>query len=305
MRESGRTPAGQHVPILVEEAIAALEVRPGARGVDATLGYGGHAERFLARLAPGGRLLALDADPVELPKTEARLRALGHDAQALTVRRTNFAGLRKALEEVGWPDGADFVFADLGVSSMQIDDPARGFTFKADGPLDMRMNPRRGVPAAQWLERATVETLTRVLFDHSDEPNAKVIAEALYLQRGTLRTTLGLADAVRASLPPRTTDDVETTVRRVFQALRIEVNDEFGALDALLRDLPSCLRPGGRAALLSFHSGEDRRVKKAFQSGVKDGTYARTSDDVTRPSPAEQRENPRSSPAKLRWTQRS
>ena len=304
VRESGRTPAGQHVPILVDEVIAAIGLRPGIRGVDATLGYGGHAEQFLKRLAPHGSLLALDADPVELPKTEARLRALGHDETALSVRRTNFAGLRAALDEIGWQDGVDFVFADLGVSSMQIDDPARGFTFKADGPLDMRMNPRRGLSGAQWLERASVESLTKILFDHSDEPNARVIAEALCKKRGTLSTTLALADAVRTALPPRTTDDVETTVRRVFQAVRIEVNDEFGALDGLLRELPECLRAGGRAALLSFHSGEDRRVKKAFQRGLADGTYVRASDDVTRPSPAEQRANPRSSPAKLRWAQR-
>lgn len=306
VRESGRTPAGQHIPILVAEVLTVLAPGPGARGVDATLGYGGHAAELLARLAPGGRLLALDADPVELPKTEARLRALGHDETTLVVRRTNFAGLLAALGEVGWQDGVDFVFADLGVSSMQIDDPARGFTFKFDGPLDMRMNPRRGLSAAQWLERASVETLTEILTDHADEPHAAVIAKALCARRGALTTTLGLAETVRQTPAPRVpADDVEMSVRRVFQALRIEVNDEFGALDSLLRALPTALRPGGRAALLSFHSGEDRRVKKAFQQGLKDGNYARASDEVIRPSPAEQRENPRSSSAKLRWAQRS
>ena len=302
---SGRTPAGQHVPILADEVLAILRPASGERGVDATLGYGGHAERLLARSAPDGALLGIDADPVECRRTEARLRALGYDDRRLLVRRTNFAGLRAALAEVGWSEGVDFLLADLGVSSMQLDDPARGFTFKSDGPLDMRMNPRRGLSAAQWLERASVEAVTKILFDHADEPHARRLAAALDAHRGTLATTLALADVVRTSLAKVATDDeVESSVRRVFQALRIEVNDEFGALDALLRDLPHVLRPRGRVALLSFHSGEDRRIKKAFRQGVLEGVYADASEDVVRPSPAEQRANPRSSPAKLRWARR-
>jgi 16S rRNA (cytosine1402-N4)-methyltransferase len=303
--ERGQTPAGQHVPILPEESLAALAPAPGERGVDATLGYGGHARRLLERIAPGGQLLGLDADPLELPKTEARLRALGFGADQLLVRRTNFAGLRAALAEVGWDAGVDFLFADLGVSSMQIDDPARGFSFKLDGPLDMRMNPRRGLAAAQWLERAELEALVAALVANADEPHAERIARELVARRGRIRSTSELALAVRAALGERLPEDeAELSVRRVFQALRIEVNDEFGVLESLLRDLPTCLRAGGRVAVLSFHSGEDRRVKQAFERGCKDGSYASSSAEFTRASPAEQHTNPRSKSAKLRWAKR-
>ena len=305
LRERGQTPAGQHVPVLVEEALTALAVQPGQRGVDATLGWGGHAQRFLERLSPGGHLLALDADPIEVPRTESRLRGLGFDAAALIVRRTNFAALRAAIDNAGWHDGVDFVFADLGVSSMQIDDPARGFSFKLDGPLDMRMNPKRGLSAAQWLERASADRLATVLSD-SDEPHAAQIATALVPLRGTLTTTRALAGAVRAALGGRVPpEDAELAVRRVFQALRIEVNDELGALDALLRQLPGCLAPGGRAALITFHSGEDRRVKSAFEDGRRTGAYAWVSPEIVRTSPAEQRTNPRAKSAKLRSARRS
>ena len=277
--------------------------------MDATLGWGGHAQRLLERLSPGGRLLALDADPIELPKAEARLRRLGFSDEVLLVRRTNFAGLRAAIEEAGWGDGVHFVFADLGASSMQIDDPSRGFSFKADGPLDMRMNPKRGLSAAQWLDRASVDTLTTALEADADEPHARDIAMSVVAHRarhGTFVTTGELAGAVRAALPGRVPiENADLAVRRVFQALRIEVNDEFGALDALLRQLPSCLRPGGRAALITFHSGEDRRVKKAFEEGERAGVYAHVAREVIRASPAEQRANPRAKAAKLRWAQRT
>lgn len=302
LRERGQTPAGQHVPVLVDEVMTALALKPGDRGVDATLGWGGHAQRMLEQLSPGGQLLALDADPIELPRTEARLRRLGFRDEALLVRRTNFAGVRWAIDEAGWHDGVDFVFADLGVSSMQIDDPSRGFSFKVDGPLDMRMNPNRGLSAAQWLERAPADTLAAALGDDADEPDARQIANALAARRGELRTTRALADAVRKALDGRVpAEDANLAVRRVFQALRIEVNDELGALDRLLRQLPGCLRPGGRAALVTFHSGEDRRVKRAFEDGARAGVWAQVSREVVRASPAEQRANPRSTPAKLRW----
>jgi 16S rRNA (cytosine1402-N4)-methyltransferase len=289
------------VPILVEEVLVALAPLPGERGVDATLGWGGHAQRILEKILPGGQLLAVDADPTELSKTQARLRRLGFDEHALIVRRTNFAGVRAAIEASGWHDGVDFLFADLGVSSMQIDDPARGFSFKVDGPLDMRMNPKRGLSAAEWLRRASVDSLAKVLRDDSDEPRALEIAEALVGRSADLTTTRALANAVRKALEGRASgEDPELSVRRVFLALRIEVNDEFGALDALLRQLPGCLRPGGRVAFLTFHSGEDRRVKKAFDQGERTGLFASVSREVVRASGPEQRANARSRAAKLR-----
>jgi len=305
VRARGQTPAGQHVPILVEELLEALTPRPGERAVDCTLGFGGHAERVLARLAPGGQLLGLDADPVQLPRTEARLRALGHLEPSLLVRHTNFAALGKVLHEVGWGDGVDLVYADLGLSSMQIDDPARGFSFQEDGPLDMRMNPTRGVSAAQWLARATVMELEAALRENADEPHAAALARALVARAATLTTTRALADAIRAALPRLAPEERERSVRRAFQAVRIEVNRELEVLEAWLRQLPAALRPGGRVAVLTFHSGEDRPVKKAFQQGLRDGLWSATSDEVVRPSPAERRANPRSSPAKLRWARRA
>lgn len=302
----GRTPAGQHVPIMVAEILAALAPLPGDRAVDATLGYGGHAQRLLQLLVPSGKLLGLDADPIELPRTEVRLRKLGFGEDVFVARRTNFAGLRAALTGAGWLDGADLVLADLGVSSMQLDNPARGFTFGADGPLDMRMNPKRGVSAAEWLERTPSVEVERVLREHADEPFADSIAGALDAARGTLGTTQSLANCVRAALDGiANQEDVLRSVRRVFQALRIEVNDELGALDALLRELPWCVRPNGRVALLTFHSGEDRRVKHAFEQGMRDGVWSTIAADVVRASAQERYDNPRSKSAKLRWAVRT
>jgi 16S rRNA (cytosine1402-N4)-methyltransferase len=304
LRDRGQTPAGQHVPVLVEDTLAALALHPGDRGVDATVGWGGHAQRFLERIAPHGQLLALDADPIELPRTEARLRRLGYGEEVLLVRRTNFAGLRAAIDAAGWHDGIDFLFADLGVSSMQIDDPARGFSFKGDGPLDMRMNPNRGMSAARWLERASVDTLAAVLDEYSDEPRAEEIAATLVARRGGLTTTGALAAAVRDALGESGEEVAGMAVRRVFQSLRMAVNDELGALDALLRQLTGCLRPGGRVAMITFHSGEDRRVKRVFDEGARGGLYSQVSREAIRATPAERRANRRATPAKLRWAHR-
>ena len=306
VRAKGRTPAGQHVPIMVQEVLDALVPAPGERAVDCTLGHGGHASALLERLTPGGVLLGLDVDPLQLPRTEARLRERGHAADSFVVRRSNFAGILQALAAQGWPEGADLVLADLGVSSMQLDDPARGFTFADDGPLDMRMNPSRGPSAAEWLGLQDEAALEEVLRENADEPFAERIAHALKRARGPLDTTRALADAVRATLAGEATaDEAEQSVRRVFQAVRIAVNDEFGALDALLRALPQALRPGGRAAFLSFHSGEDRRVKKALRDGERSGVYETVAPDVIRASTQERHDNPRSRPAKLRWARRA
>ena len=299
---SGKTPAGTHRPIMVSEILGVLAPKPGDIAVDCTLGHGGHAQEILARIQPGGMLLGLDADPIELPKTESRLRALGFDREAFVAKRSNFAGIAQALASLQI-QGADIVLADLGVSSMQIDDPARGFSVKLDGPLDMRMNPQRGQPASALLEKTSVAALTSLLDEYSDEPHAATLAAALAGKQFT--RTCDLANAIRATLHTLNSDDAALSIRRTFQALRIAVNDEFSALDSLLRNLPACLKPGGRAAILTFHSGEDRRVKKSFDAGLRDGIYAAVSDGVIRPAAVEQHSNPRSAPAKLRWARRS
>jgi 16S rRNA (cytosine1402-N4)-methyltransferase len=299
---SGKTPAGTHRPIMVAEILEALAPKPGDIAVDCTLGHGGHSREILARIQPGGVLLGLDADPLELPKTEARLRALGFGAEAFIAKRSNFAGIGQALAAHGHA-GADIVLADLGVSSMQIDDPARGFSVKLDGPLDMRMNPQRGQPASALLEKIGVPALTELLVENSDEPHAATLAAAL---AGKIFTrTTALAHTIRAALPALKSDDATLSVRRVFQALRIAVNDEFSALDTLLRQLPACTKTGARIAILTFHSGEDRRVKKSFDAGWHAGFYDAVSDGVIRATAAEQHSNPRSAPAKLRWARRA
>ena len=298
---AGKTPVGTHRPIMVAEILAVLAPQPREVALDCTLGYGGHAQEILAKILPGGKLLGLDADPVELPKTEARLRALGFDKTVFTAHRSNFAGLPQVLaaQEI---TGADLILADLGVSSMQIDNPARGFSVKLDGPLDLRMNPQRGQPASAVLQKTNAATLAEWL-EANDEPNAARLAPAI--AGNCFSSTRQLADAVRAALPHLGKDDSDLTVRRVFQALRIAVNDEFSALENFLRNLPACLNPNGRVAILSFHSGEDRRVKKAFAAGRQTGIYSKISDEIIRPTPAEQNSNPRSAPAKLRWAIRS
>ncbi len=297
---SGKTPAGSHVPIMVGEIIEVLRPRPGDTVVDCTLGHGGHSSAILPLIQPGGVLLGLDVDPLELPRTEARLVSPG--SQALRIRKSNFAGLPAAMLAEGIA-GADCILADLGVSSMQLDTPGRGFSTKTPGPLDMRMNPQRGISAAGLLKKIQPAALEAILRENADEPHAGKIAHALAGKDFELTTDL--ANAVRAALGSAPADDMEKSVRRVFQAIRIEVNGEFSALDALLRNLPGCLNPGGRVAILTFHSGEDRRVKKAFQSGLRAGVYSTIADNVTRPSPAECRANPRATPAKLRWAVRS
>ena len=307
---SGKTPAGSHRPILVTEILEVLALQPGDLAVDCTLGFGGHARELLARLAPGGRLVGLDVDPIEQPKTIARLRTAGFGEDVFTPVRSNFAGLPKVLAELGL-DGADAILADLGVSSMQLDDPARGFTFKTDSPLDLRLNPTRPPSATDWLAKISCEKLAAALTENADEPHAELLANELTARRSKtpFTRTLQLADAIRAILhqhqPRRTAEDDDDSVRRVFQALRIAVNDEFGALDQFLRQLPGCLKSGGRVAILTFHSGEDRRVKHAFREGVRTGQYSSTNDEIIRAGPEERRDNPRSSSAKLRWAVRT
>ena len=303
----GRTPAGMHIPICVKEILEILDPKPGETGLDATLGFGGHAQVLLARLAPGGRLFATDVDPIELPRTTARLRGLGFSEEAFIPRRMNFAGIMGLLPEAG--GGFDFVLADLGVSSMQLDNPARGFTYKFDGPLDLRLNPSRGAPASELLKSISLKALTALLAENADEPHAEAIARAIKGSLTAIATTVQLSGTVRAALeklPSKETDTaIKRSLQRTFMALRIGVNEELSVLDRFLTALPWCLKPGGRAAILSFHSGEDRRVKKAFAKGEAEGIYSGVAPTCLRPSPEEEKKNSRSSSAKLRWAVRS
>ncbi len=298
----GQTPAGTHRSIMVAEILEVLAPMPGEVALDATLGYGGHAKEILPRLLPSGRLFGVDVDPLELPRTEARLRGLGFGEEVLQVRRMNFAGLPRLKAEAG---GFDVVLADLGVSSMQIDNPARGFTWKAEGPLDLRLNPQRGRSAAELLAKLDELALAELLVENADEHHATLIARAVHGQ--PIHTTRDLANRVRAALLPEGLDEDETkkALQRTFQALRIAVNDEFTVLDQFLAFLPAVLNPGGRVAILTFHSGEDRRVKKAFQEGFRAGFYSGIAPEPLRASPEERRSNPRSTSAKLRWARRA
>ena len=295
---SGKTPAGSHVPIMVAEILEVLRPQPGDFVVDCTLGYGGHARALMERIVPGGHLLGLDVDPVELARTEERLRSDGCGPEQFTAVKSNFAGLPAAIAKTG-RTGADLVLADLGVSSMQLDNPERGFSTKGDGPLDMRMNPSRGLSAAQWLGRISPDKLASVLQENADEPHSQLLGPELAGK--TFATTNDLAKAIESALQRFAREERELSIRRVFQAIRIEVNEEFTALDAFLRALPSCLHSGGRVAILTFHSGEDRRVKKAFQESHREGIYQEVARRVIRASPEERRDNPRSTSAKLRW----
>jgi 16S rRNA (cytosine1402-N4)-methyltransferase len=303
---SGKTPAGTHRPIMVDEVLQCLRPTPGEVAVDCTLGGGGHARAILERLHPGGRLIGLDMDPFESPRTEAGLRAAGFGPETFSVHHANFAGLPQVLAAEGLA-AADVVMADLGVSSMQLDNPDRGFNYKEPGPLDMRMNPSRGEPASRLLTRVSEEKLAALLRDNADEPHAEFIARLL--KENPVDTTHALESLVRLGLGAMdaslTKPEIKLSVRRTFQALRIAVNDELSVLDALLRALPHSLAPGGRVAVLTFHSGEDRRVKKAFQAGHRAGIYSAIATDVIRSTREELHANRRAQAAKLRWAVRA
>lgn len=303
----GQTPAGTHRPICVQEILEVLAPRPGEVALDCTLGYGGHAVQLLPRLLPGGMLFGIDVDPVEFPRTQQRMRDLGYDEVTFVGRQMNFASIRSLLGEAG--GGFDCILADLGVSSMQLDNPARGFTYKAEGPLDLRLNPQHGRSAADLLKVLTLPRLQQILADYADEPYAREIGRALLAGSERPATTVALAAAVRSGLrqvSPRLDEKaIKKSLARTFMALRMAVNDELTALERFLQVLPRCLKPGGRVAILSFHSGEDRRVKRALAIGLEEAVYERISPGPILPGAEERRANPRSSCAKLRWAVRS
>ena len=296
------TPPNLHRPIMVDEVLRCLRPQAGDVAVDCTLGGGGHALAILPRLLPGGRLIGLDVDSLELPRTESRVRAAGFGPEVFAAHHANFAGLPQVLAREGLA-AANVILADLGVSAMQHDSPGRGFSFRSVGPLDMRMDPAHGETAAQLLARTDEAALATLLREHADEPHALLIAGILKGQ--SISTTHALERVVRLGLnearPELAKADVKMSVRRTLQALRIAVNDEFAALDALLQRVPDSLAPGGRVAILTFHSGEDRRVKKAFLAGQRAGVYADVARKVIRSSKEETFANRRASSAKLRW----
>lgn len=305
----GSTPAGMHISIMVQEILDFLKIQPGENGLDATLGYGGHTSKMLECLKGSGHITALDVDPIESVKTTERLRNLGHGEDVLTVKHINFANIDEVAAEQG---KFDFVLADLGVSSMQIDNPERGFTYKEEGPLDLRMNPRKGISAAERLKEVNVFELQQMLEDYSDEPYAKEIAREILNRRkrgNAIETTIDLKNAVEAALkmiPEKERKEaVKKTCARTFQALRIDVNREFEVLYQFMDKLPDVLAPGGRVVILTFHSGEDRLVKQAFKEGARAGIYSDVARDVIRPSKEECVRNPRAKSTKMRWAIRA
>lgn len=298
----GNTPAGMHLSICVDEILEILKPEPGEVGLDATLGFGGHTQTLLPRLRPGGHLVGIDVDPIELSRTEERLRSLEFTAEEFSAQQLNFAGIAKLLHT--FEAGFDFILADFGISSMQLDNPERGFTYKRKGPLDLRLNPERGQSAADFLQSVSEEKLAEILRFYSDEPYADLLAEQIYLHREGIQTTSDLSQCIKTTLKDENTD-VTRSIRRTFQALRIAVNDELGVIEQFLRHLPFCLQPGGRVAILSFHSGEDKRVSKAFEEGLAAGFYSAISPEAIRPSSQERYDNPRSKSALLRWAIRS
>lgn len=305
----GSTPAGMHLPVCVKEILDFLQIKPGQKGLDATLGYGGHTQEMLRCLKGEGHLYALDVDPIESARTKERLEHLGYGENILTVRLQNFADIDLVSGEAG---KFDFVLADLGVSSMQIDNPDRGFTYKADGPLDLRMNPQKGISAAERLREITQEELAGMLTENSDEPYADEISRTvmLHLRKGDkIETTLQLKNAVKEALAflpaARQKEAVKKSCQRTFQALRIDVNREFEVLYEFLEKLPDALAPGGRAAILTFHSGEDRLVKRSFKEMKRAGIYREISEEVIRPSAEECARNGRARSTKMRWAIRA
>jgi 16S rRNA (cytosine1402-N4)-methyltransferase len=302
--QKGNTPAGMHISICVKEILEFLQIKPGQIGLDATLGYGGHTLEMLKCLDSKGRLYAIDVDPIELPRTKDRLEHLGYGLEILEIKQMNFSQIDEITPESGL---FNFVLADLGVSSMQIDNPERGFTFKVEGPLDLRLNPKVGISAADLLKEMTLFEIEDMLIENADEPHASVIARAILssIKKGTdITTTTGLRNIIKDALKyvrGIKEEDIKKSCQRTFQALRINVNKEFEVLDEFLEKLPNVLAPGGRVAILSFHSGEDRRVKKSFQRFFREGIYSEIAPEPIRPSAEECHINSRARSAKLRF----
>ena len=301
----GNTPAGMHISIMVKEILDFLQIKPGETGFDATLGYGGHTKAMMECLKGEGHMYATDVDPEESAKTKKRLAEQGFGEDILTVKLQNFCTIDEIAEEIG---GFDFILADLGVSSMQIDNPKRGFSFRADGPLDLRLNQEKGISAAERLDEISREELAGMLYENSDEPYCEEIAKAITdeIRKGNrVDTTTKLRELIADTLDflpeKEKKDTIRKTCQRVFQALRIDVNREIEVLYEFMEKLPDALKPGGRVAILTFHSGEDKLVKKALKAGYKAGIYSDYAKDVIRPSAQECAQNGRARSTKMRW----
>ena len=308
--QKGSTPAGMHISICVKEILDFLQIKPGQIGLDATLGYGGHTREMLKCLQGEGHIYGLDVDPIESEKTKERLRSQGFGEEILTIRLQNFADIDLVVQDTGRK--LDFVLADLGVSSMQIDNPERGFSYKLEGPLDLRMNPQKGTSAAERLKEVTQEELQGMLTENADEPYAEEIAATVmkWQRKGkTIETTSDMKQVIEEALcyvpKAERPEAVKKSCQRTFQALRIDVNSEFEVLQAFLDKLPEVLNPGGRVAILTFHSGEDRLVKRSFKELEKAGIYSQVCKDVIRPSAEECARNSRAKSTKMRWAIRN
>ncbi len=305
IKSKGNTPAGMHISIMVDEIIEFLDIKPGQKGLDATLGYGGHTSAMLKCLNGQGHMYSLDIDPIEIVKTKKRLEDKGFGEDILTVKNINFKDIDLVAKEAG---KFDFVLADLGVSSMQIDNPERGFSFKREGALDLRLNPEKGISASQRLRNIRQADLEQMLIENSDEPYALQISRAIvgYIKRNKgISTTTQLKDIITEALQYLPKKEREHTIKkscqRTFQALRIDVNNEFEVLYSFLEKLPDILNPNGRVAILTFHSGEDRLVKKSFKELKNNGIYSDVARNVIRPTDEECKKNTRASSTKMRW----
>jgi 16S rRNA (cytosine1402-N4)-methyltransferase len=313
LRAKGKTAPGTHIPVLLNEVIRCLDPRSSDVVVDCTLGFGGHAKEMIKRIAPDGVFIGFDADGIELEKAKRRITR--PDVWSHFVNR-NFADLADVLKEHA-PDGCDVILADIGVSSMQVDDASRGISYKADGPLDMRMNRNNEKTGIDVINSISENELSKALWELSDEPDHQIIAKMIVGQRTVepITTTGQLIRVVfnAKGLTERTWKKRQKQLgfgsahpaARMFQTLRILVNDEIDSLIKLLEAAPKCLKPGGRIGVISFHSTEDRLVKESFQAGYKNGIYSATSPKPIVPRTKEIVQNSRSSSAKFRYATRA
>jgi len=310
VKAKGNTPAGTHISIMVQEILEVLEIKPGMNGLDCTFGYGGHSQKMLEQLKGEGHLVSLDVDTIESAKSKKRLNDLGYGDDIFAVENTNFANVDAVCEKYG---KFDFILADLGVSSMQIDNPERGFSYKTDGPLDLRLDSTRGVTAATRLSELSEDELIGLFWDNADEPYAEEIAATVVSFRKSgqpIETTRQFRNVIESALkkvkmPEKERKEaVKKSCARCFQALRIDINREYDVLFELLSKLPDVLKENGKVVFLTFHSGEDRLVKQAFKQGAREGLYSEVSRDVVRPSMQECTDNPRAKSTKLRWARK-